>query len=165
MNLQPDELHALLEPPLAVLGYQLWGVEVILQHFPLLRVYVEGTSGAINIGQVGQASHQVIDSLRLAGVNTEHLQLEISSPGLNRRLFTLAQCEAFIGQEIVVKLRQTLLGRQRYKGILTAIKDENLLIQPQDLDPVECPWHNVAKANVVADLHAYLTSEKKVRRS
>jgi ribosome maturation factor RimP len=160
MNLHPDELQTALEPALNALGFQLWGVEVISQHYPLLKVYVEGSEGPINIGQIGQASHQVIDSLRLGGVNTEQIYLEVSSPGMNRRLFTLAQCEAFVGQVIVVKLRQALLSRQRYKGVLIAIQGEQLLIQPQGEEQVECPWDLVVKANVVADLRAYLTSEK-----
>ncbi len=161
MNLHPDELQTVLEPALTALGYRLWGVEVIPQHHPLLKVYVEGSEGPINIGQIGQASHQVIDSLRLGGVNTEQIYLEVSSPGMNRRLFTLAQCEAYVGQEIVVKLRQALLGRQKYKGKLSAVIGNNLVIQPQDSEQVDCPWDLVVRANVVADLHAYLTSEKR----
>ncbi len=162
MNLQAEELQILLAPALASMECQLWGVEVIPQHHPLLRIYIDGlNSGAITIGQIGQASHKVIDALRLAGVNTELIHLEVSSPGVNRRLFTLAQCEALIGKEIAVKLRQSLLGRQKYKGVLTAVKGNQLSIQPSDSEQIECPWDLIARANVVADLQTYLTSEKK----
>ncbi|MFA6058567.1 MAG: hypothetical protein WC756_10225 [Taibaiella sp.] len=161
MNLHPDELQTVLEPALNAMGFKLWGVEVISQqHYPLMKVYVEGNEGPINIGQIGQASHQVIDSLRLNGVNTEQMYLEVSSPGMNRRLFTLAQCEAYVGQMIVVKLRQALLGRQKYKGVLTAVTAGNLVMQPEDSESLDCPWDLVVKANVIADLRAYLTSEK-----
>jgi ribosome maturation factor RimP len=160
MNLYSDELQAALAPILETMGYRLWGVEVIAQHYPLVKVYVEGSIGPITIGQIGQASHQVMDCLRLNGVDTNQMHLEVSSPGMNRRLFTLAQCEGFIGQVVVVKLRQALLGRQKYKGVLKAVMEDKLLIAPPDIEQVECPWDLVLRANVIADLRAYLTSEK-----
>ncbi|MGA2654546.1 MAG: ribosome maturation factor RimP [Gammaproteobacteria bacterium] len=166
MNLNEDGLQAVLAPALEAMGYCLWGVEVIHQHHPLIKVYIEGTEGPINIGQIGQASHQVMDSLRLNGVDTTQVHLEVSSPGMNRRLFTLAQCEGYLGQVVVVKLRHALLGRQKYKGILKAVINDKLLLEPQDeLEHLECPWELVQKVNVIADLRAYLTSEKGGKKS
>lgn len=165
MNLQVDEIQAILQPDLALLGYEWIGMEIITgPHKTIWRMYIDTLDGKINAGQLGEASRQIIDSLRLAGVETETLHFEVSSPGFNRRLFTLAQCEAFIGQVVAVKLRTSISGRQRYKGKLIAIENEQLMIQEEEL-PIACPWHEIVKAHVIADLSAYLTSEKKVRRS
>jgi ribosome maturation factor RimP len=170
MNLQSDEIQAILEPALAAGGFEWVGMETISgQGRPLLRIYADLPGGGINARQLGEVGHLVIDNLRLAGIDTEAVRFEVSSPGLNRQLFTLKQCEAFVGQVIAVKLRQSIEGRGRYKGVLTAIKDEQLLIQPEaGLTPegvtlVACPWSDVIKANVVADLNKYLTSKKAKR--
>ncbi len=165
--MQADEIQAILQPALAQHGFELVGIEMASgPRRPLLRIFADIPGGGISALQLGAVGHHVLDSLRLAGMDTELFHFEVSSPGLNRRLFTLAQCLPYIGQVIAVKLRQTILGRQRYKGVLTAIQDENLLLTVQDTDTAEevsitCPWDQVIKATVVADLRKYLTAEKK----
>ena len=167
MNMQADEIHAILEPVLAQNGYELVGIEMVSgPRRPLLRIFVDIPGGGISAQQLGSAGHHVVDGLRLAGMETERYHFEVSSPGLNRRLFTLAQCQPYIGQMLALKLRQSILGRQRYKGVLTAIQEDQLLLTVTDTDAaqevvVTCPWDEVLKATVVADLRTYLTSEKK----
>jgi len=163
MNLQADEIQEVLQPVLTQAGYEFVGVEIISGHgSPVMRLFVDVPGGGIDAQQLGDVNHHVLDSLRLAGLNTEYLQLEISSPGLERRLFTLAQCEPYIGKKIAVKLRDPIEGRARYKGILTAIEDEALLLALDDTDEsMRCAWREIVKANVVAQLDKFSKDKKK----
>jgi ribosome maturation factor RimP len=58
--------------------------------------------------------------------------LEVSSPGLDRPLFTPADCERFSGHRVDVRLRQPVEGSSRLKGLLEAASGDRLTILDED---------------------------------
>ena len=48
----------------------------------------------------------------------EHCNLEVSSPGLNRKLILKEHYDKFIGKDIKVKLKTKIDNRKVYKGTL-----------------------------------------------
>ena len=80
-------------------------------------------------------------------ITNEYL-LEVSSPGLDRPLFTPAHFAAVVGQKIEVKLAIPQDGRRKFKGVLTAIEDDMLIVEV-DGKPFSLLMDNVDKANVV----------------
>ena len=58
--------------------------------------------------------------------------LEVSSPGLDRPIFTLAQFAALCGSSVQIKLRVPIGGRQTWRGRLTGVVDEQLTLQVED---------------------------------
>ena len=75
--------------------------------------------------------------------------LEVSSPGLDRPLFTLPQFERYIGQDIAVHLRIPVMERRKWQGKLGRIENDmvTLIVDGQEQVLV---FGNIQKANVVA---------------
>ena len=58
----------------------------------------------------------------------EHYNLEVSSPGLNRKLILKEHYDKFIGKDIKVKLKTKIDNRKIYKGILLERIDDRIYI-------------------------------------
>ncbi len=57
---------------------------------------------------------------------TAHYDLEVSSPGLDRPLITLAHYQRFVGSQVQIKLHMPLEGRRHFTGqlITAAVREE-----------------------------------------
>jgi ribosome maturation factor RimP len=58
-----------------------------------------------------------------------HYVLEVSSPGLDRRLTKLEHFQRFMGKDIRVKLRIPIEGRRNFCGALQAADEENIEVE------------------------------------
>jgi ribosome maturation factor RimP len=76
--------------------------------------------------------------------------LEVSSPGLERPLFTSEHFRQFIGRKVNVLLRQPQNGRRRYRGVIQAVNGEQITLIVDDA-MVVISHDNVDKANLIAD--------------
>ena len=82
-------LSALLAPTVASLGFQLWGLELISPNRrPTLRVYIEGDSG-VTVDDCATVSRHLSSVLDVEDPIQGEYTLEVSSPGIDRLLFTL----------------------------------------------------------------------------
>ena len=74
--------------------------------------------------------------------------LEVSSPGMDRSLFTIEQYAAYTGEWAEIKLRHAFEGRKNFKGVLGGIEDENVIVA---VDGVEflLPIESVEKGRVI----------------
>jgi ribosome maturation factor RimP len=81
----------------------------------------------------------------------ERFALEVSSPGLNRRLRTAAHFAAAIGDEVALKLVAPREGRSNFRGVLTAADDAGVTLALADGGSVQLPLETVATAHVVYD--------------
>jgi ribosome maturation factor RimP len=88
---------------------------------------------------------QEFDDLR------ERFSLEVSSPGLNRRLRKPAHFTSALGREVVVKLTTPLDGRRNFRGVLTAAGPDSITVEPDDGQSATLPLAEIAKAHVVYD--------------
>lgn len=75
--------------------------------------------------------------------------LEVSSPGLNRRLRKPTHFAAVIGSDVAVKLAQARSGRSNFRGVLTAAGETAITLTLADGGAVTLPLADVAKAHVV----------------
>lgn len=69
-----------------------------------------------------KVSHQLGHVLMVEEVSYE--RLEVSSPGVDRPLHTDAHFRRFVGEEVVIELRELFEGRKRFNGVLT-IEENN----------------------------------------
>ena len=121
------------------LGYDL--VDVERGERGILRVYIDFTAadaeekGPITVEDCATVSHQLSHVLTVENVAYE--RLEISSPGLDRPVRTMADFVRFAGCEITVKLRAAMPGtanRKTYTGILQVPQGENIAIEFEGKD-------------------------------
>lgn len=142
------QITGLLEPTVQALGVQLWGVEHQSQgRHSLLRIYIDSPDG-IGIEDCERVSRQVSGILDVEDPIAGEYTLEVSSPGADRRLFTLEQCRQYKGNEINVRLRTPTEGRRKLKGRLLEVTEDSISIDV-DGSPFICPFDAVEKATLV----------------
>lgn len=125
---QNERLTELLQPVIKGLGYELWGLEYQSQgDSSLLRIYIDQDEG-VSVEDCQKVSQQVVGVLDVEDPIPGAYTLEVSSPGLDRVLFNLDQCERFIGHEVKVRLSRKLDGRRRYMGSISSVSDNEIVI-------------------------------------
>lgn len=148
MNKSEQQITDLLEPTINALGLQLWGVEHLSQgRHSVLRIFIESADG-ISIEDCEQVSRQVSAILDVEDPIAGEYTLEVSSPGADRRLFTLEQFAQFVGNEVDVRLKTPLEGRRKFKGQLTGVSGDQISLQIDDSE-YQCPFEAIERANVV----------------
>ena len=142
-----DRLHIQIEPTIAGLGYELLGIERgRANDAQLLRLFIDAPAG-ITVDDCERVSRQVSDLLDADQLIQGDYTLEVSSPGIERPLFTLAQHARFIGEQVLVRMRTPLDGRRRLKGALRAVHAESLLVEVEDT-LVEIPFRDVERSKL-----------------
>jgi len=120
-----------LEPIVSGLGYEYIGAEVgQTENGQTLRIYIDKPEG-IHVEDCATVSRQlnaVIDVEEANGkalISSAYL-LEVSSPGVDRPLFTAAQFAQHIMQTVKIKLLAAVDGRRNFKGKLVSVDDKHV---------------------------------------
>lgn len=143
-----EQLNEILEPAVTALDYQLWGVEFRASRGrSLLRVYIDGPNG-ITVDDCAKVSHQVSGVLDVEDPIAGEYILEVSSPGIDRPLFTLPQYQQYIGWIVDVRLRYPFEGRKRFKGILNGVEDQDVVVIVDDHEYL-LPIEQIDRAHLV----------------
>jgi len=143
-------LAELLQAALAVYGYDLWGFELnSFEGKPRLQVYIETPNG-VTIDDCERASRQISAVLDVENPISDRYNLEVSSPGMERPLFTYAQYQQYIGKNIRLRMNKAQEGRRNYCGQLAEMGDDNITLLV-DGTTVVLPFADIEKANLVVD--------------
>ena len=134
----------LLEPTLASLGYELVEVEQ-LAHGKLLRIFIDKEDG-VSIDDCVLISNHL--SKLLAVENIDYSRLEVSSPGMDRRLKKEADFYRFREERVKLKLRVALQGRRNFEGILLEVNNGKLKLEVEGKE-LEIELSNLEKARLV----------------
>jgi len=123
-----EELSRLIEPSIERLGYELVDLEVRLGgKSGVVRVFIDQPSG-IGLDDCEKASLAVSALLDVEDPLPGHYDLEVSSPGLNRKLTKPAHFKRFTGSEVKVEMRFPIEGRKRFRGELTSADAETIRV-------------------------------------
>jgi len=153
MNSTVSQLHQSLSPIVTGLGYELLGIEWHSQgKHSLLRLYIDHDDG-IGIEDCEAVSRQLSAYLDVEDLVQGHYRLEVSSPGLDRPLFSLAHFARFIGEDVKVKCYGDINGQKRFTGSIEAVNQDGaaaVVIKLENDTLLTIPFSNIAKANLVA---------------
>jgi len=147
MATKDQQISDLLGATVTALGFELWGVEYLSQgRHSVLRVYIDAQDG-ITVEDCAQVSQQVGSVLDVEDPISGEYTLEVSSPGMDRLLFRLDQYPAYVGEVLELRLRTPFEGRRKFKGVLTGIEGEDVVIRVDDHEYL-LPHSAVDKARV-----------------
>jgi ribosome maturation factor RimP len=123
-----DELAKLLEPAIARLGYELSDLELKVggQH-GVLRLFIDKADG-IELADCEKVSLAVSALLDVEDPLPGHYDLEVSSPGLDRKLTKVEHFQRFTGEAVKVQMRFPIEGRRRFRGTLVSSDEENIVV-------------------------------------
>ena len=177
-----ETVTRLVTPLVRAQGLELWGVEILPGGRTKVRVFVDvprvgrgaatGEAGApfaepgsASIDQCEEISRQLGLAMDVEDCVPEAWVLEVSSPGLDRRFFSLDQMAPYVGDLLEVRLAAPVTPegedgsapRLRWRGRLTGVDTEGFTIEPcaRSADgevrpeggaPVRLPWTDVRRA-------------------
>ncbi|WP_392560924.1 ribosome maturation factor RimP [Orbus sturtevantii] len=143
-----QRLDDIIRAPIMALGFELIGVEYVRSRNPVLRIYIDSDNG-ITVDDCADVSRQVSAVLDVEDPITTAYSLEVSSPGMDRPLFTLEHYRRFIGEEISISLRIAIANRRNWKGIIKAIDDNEMITLIIEGKDEIFALSNIQKANIV----------------
>ncbi len=124
-----DELAKLLEPTVERLGYELADLEVRLGgKGGVVRVFIDKPDG-IGLDDCEKVSLAVSAILDVEDPVPGNYDLEVSSPGLDRKLTKVEHFQRFTGETVKVSLRFPKEGRRRFRGTLVSADPENIVVE------------------------------------
>ncbi|WP_462320084.1 ribosome maturation factor RimP [Halochromatium sp.] len=154
-----DRLTTLVASVVEPMGYEALGVEHASAGSAqaVLRVYIDHADG-ITVDDCEAVSRQLSSVLDVEDPISGHYDLEVSSPGLDRPLFTVEQILRHLGSRIRVRLEQKLEGRRNFEGEVLAVSDDAQLLElsldeGKEQRRVQLPVEQIESARVVPDFN------------
>jgi ribosome maturation factor RimP len=142
-----QQLTELIDAPVSALGFELVGIEYIRSRHSTLRIYIDSENG-ITVDDCADVSHQVSAVLDVEDPITEAYTLEVSSPGLDRPLFTVEHYRQFIGEDVVFTLRMAIQNRRKWSGTIKAVDGDTITVIVDGKDEIFA-FGNIQKANLI----------------
>lgn len=151
MRQEENELTRLVRSAAEPMGYELVGVEYFQRGTggAVLRVYIDHENG-ITLDDCSAVSHQLSGVLDVEDPIQGHYDLEVSSPGLDRPLFSAEHFERFRGRKARLKLAAKLDDRRRLEGLIEGVRDGTLLLT-MDGETREIPLAIIDSARLVPE--------------
>jgi len=144
------ELFALLEPEVEALGFELADLEVRLGgDRGLLRLFIDHPDG-VGLDACEKVSRQASAILDVEDPIPGDYSLEVSSPGLDRKLVKEEHFDRFAGSKVKLKLRRVIEGKRKYRGVLVGREGDEIIIRV-DADDVRIPLIEVDVARVIPE--------------
>lgn len=138
----------MIAPVVESMQLQFWGLEFSARgKHSLLRIYIDHENG-INVDDCAKVSRQVSSVLDVEDPISQEYVLEVSSPGMDRPLFNVEQFEQYKGNIIDVRLRMAFEGRRKFKGQLTGVEDNDVVMIVDDHEYL-LPIDSIDRACVV----------------
>ena len=152
--MKDEDLIQLLTPIIADLGLECLGIEYAPSRGnSLLRLYIDAADRPVTLDDCEAVSREVSATLDVNDPITGRYTLEVSSPGLDRPLFTPAHFARFIGEQAKIALNLPVNSRRRLIGKIKAVEGDAITIEQDGVD-VTITHDNVQKAKLIPDLEA-----------
>lgn len=144
------KLNGIIAPAVTALGYELVGCELTSGgRGSLIRIYIDSPAG-ITVDDCERVSRQVSAILDVEDPIPAGYDLEVSSPGLDRPLFTLDHYRRFIGKRVRIRLHRPQNDRRNYTGVLKAVEQE-LVVVEGDGQIWKLPFADIEKGNLIPE--------------
>ena len=119
---------------------------------PNISVIVD-SSKTVSVDDCAYVSNVINDVLKVDEKFSDYkdFALEVSSPGINRELFTLSDYKKYVGEKVQIKLKKSLNGVKNIKAKLIAVDDGFIKISSRN-ETYTIEFDNIKKANLNIDI-------------
>jgi ribosome maturation factor RimP len=157
--MQLEKVREAAERVAGSLGLEIFDVEWKVGKDRLLRVYIDRLPGPQNpegLGVTHKDCERVSEQLSVI-LDVEDLipgpryVLEVSSPGLDRKLIKPADYERFVGRLAKVWVAEPIENQNYFEGRLAGYADGMVKLSVRDRE-VAVPFSGIKKANLVVEL-------------
>ena len=145
-----NQIYEMVKPIADELNYQIYHIEYVKENGEYyLRIYIE-KEGGITLSDCEALSRRVSDVMDEKDPIADPYFLEVSSPGLNRTIFTEEHYKRFIGREVLVRFTKAIDGKKNAKGILKEVNEDNIIVEADTL--ISIPKEKIKSANIEGEI-------------
>ncbi|WBW94830.1 ribosome maturation factor RimP [Oceanirhabdus sp. W0125-5] len=115
-------------------GFELYHIEYVKENNEFyLRIYIDSESGVTINDCVDVTRKLSNDYLDVEDPIDEAYILEISSPGIERVLYTKEHYRRYINHEVKLSLSKLHCGKKKFEGVLKDFNDNEVIIEGEDV--------------------------------
>jgi len=141
-------IEALAEKAAATIGLELVDVEwKTSEGNPHIVVYIDNETG-ITLEHCQKVSKLLGEALDREDPVPSRYYLEVSSPGIERRLKKASDYTRFVGREIKIKTDKKINGSKNFRGILKEFVHDTLTLLPESGEVIKIEMKDIARANL-----------------
>lgn len=146
-----EQFQAIAQPIVESMDLEYWGAEY-RSGDALLRLYIDSKDG-VNVDDCAKVSRELSVILDVEDIVSSKYRLEVSSPGMRRQFFSLEQYGDFVGQLVKLKLRYPFEGRRNFKGVLSAVdQEQNEIAVVIKEEEYLLPYEQVERGTLIPDI-------------
>jgi len=143
-----QELQLLIEKKLGELGVELVDLEFKREAAGrVLRLFID-EPGGVDLNRCEQVSQALSSLLDEADIIKGSYFLEVSSPGLERRLTKPQHFQRFSGRKVKLQLKEKVAGRKKFSGKLAAADERGIIIETE-AGKFYFNYEQIEKANLI----------------
>jgi ribosome maturation factor RimP len=117
----------------------------------VVRIYID-KEGGVTLDDCSEVSRKVEAVLDAEDLIPSKYVLEVSSPGIERELYSLADFEKFTGKLAKLKMKHGLDGQKTLVGAIKGVNGSMITIDDRTIGTVSVGHADIAKANLKIDL-------------
>ncbi len=158
-----EKIRQIALPLVQGLGLTLWGIQCFMAgKKTVLSVFVDTPNAVtslqsrtkeerdgINLDQCAQVSRDLGLALEVEDIMSGAYRLEVSSPGLERRFFSLEQMKPYIGRKLKVELESPVQGRKNFTATLETVDRDAFIVTEDKNLSHRMKWSQVRKVRLV----------------
>lgn len=149
-----DRIRAVAEQAAIDHGLELVHVEVAgPEGHPIVRVFIDKPGGVTHEDCSG-VSTQIGTVLDVEDFIHSAYTLEVSSPGLERGLYKLADYQRFAGSAAKLKVRTPVKSQRNFRGRIVGVESQNVIFEDRTSGRATIPFDSIVKANLEIDVES-----------
>jgi len=131
---------------------------------PIVRIFIDKPEGVTHDDCLDLSLH-IGTILDVEDFIHSAYTLEVSSPGLERGLYKLADYERFTGSQAKIKSLSPFNGQRNFRGRIIGVDDGRVILDDRTSGRVRIPLAEIAKANLEIDVEREfrLAREREIR--
>jgi ribosome maturation factor RimP len=117
----------------------------------VVRIFID-KPGGVSVEDCSDVSRAIEATLDEEDFIPSHYVLEVSSPGIERELYSAADFAKFAGRQAKVKMEAGIDGQKTFTGTIIGVEGEEIVFEDKTRGPIRFMFGDVAKANLRIDL-------------
>ena len=146
MNEIEEKLFKALEEVVSTKGMRIVNINISnSSSSPSIKIIIDAARG-IGVDDCSFTSRLADDLIKINGYFDDY-DIEVSSPGINRQLFSVTDFMLYKGFIVKIKLKSGISNQKNFVGKIKDVDEENIKIELDDSE-IMINFKNVKKANI-----------------
>jgi ribosome maturation factor RimP len=124
------------------IGLSLYDTAILNENDQVIFRVSVTAPGGVSLDKCVQASHLISPLLDVTPPMSGDYRLEVSSPGIERRLKTLAHFVQSIGEKVIF----STIDKEKFDGELIGVENDEIIIKTKEGAEQKVPFRSISKA-------------------